>query len=135
MKTIRLPRSIVNQLMAEAQANTAIEICGLVSKKDNGMFQVHPIDNIASEKHHRFEMEPAQQIAAMKTMRDNKETLFAIYHSHPHGPIEPSATDIEKASYPDALNLIIALDSKNPPEMRGFYLRNGQAELVSLEIF
>ncbi|HEY9051502.1 MAG TPA: M67 family metallopeptidase [Gammaproteobacteria bacterium] len=128
-----MPHIIVSQLVTEAKANTEVEICGLISKKDNETFRVYPIDNIASEKHHRFEMEPAQQIAAMKTMRDNNETLFAIYHTHPHGTAEPSVTDIEQASYPDTLNLIIALDTDNAPEMRGFYLRNGQVEPVKLK--
>lgn len=134
MKIIHLPRSIVQQLIRDARQNPDNEICGLISQSQNETFRVYAIDNIALEKHHRFEMEPAQQIASMKSMRDNRETLFAIYHSHPHGPAEPSTTDIEQASYPHALNLIIS-SNKNETIMRGFYLRDGQVERVELEIF
>ena len=135
MKTIRLPRTIVRQLFTEAQRNIKIEACGLISKKDDGTFRIYPVENIAPEKDRLFEMEPAQQIAAMKSMRDSQEELFAIYHTHPHGPAEPSVTDIKQASYPDAVNLIISLNAKGIVEMQGFYLRNRQAELINLEIY
>lgn len=134
METIPIPRFIVNQLFIEAQSNTKEEVCGLVSRKNGRPFRVYPIKNIAKEKNRLFEMEPAQQIAAMKCMRDNQEELFAIYHSHPRGPAEPSAIDIEQASYPDALYLIISLNDKTRTDMRGFYLQGGQAESVNLEI-
>ena len=55
-------------------------------------------------------------------MREQQEELFAIYHSHPTAPAEPSATDLEMANYPDALYLIISLNTKGVLEMRGFRL-------------
>ena len=134
MKIIRLPSTIVSQLFSEAQRNPNIEACGLVSKKENESFQVYPIENIAPKKECLFEMEPAQLIAAMKSMRETQEELFAIYHTHPHGPAEPSVTDIEQTSYPGVLNLIIALDTKKAPEMRGFYICNEQGEQIELKI-
>jgi proteasome lid subunit RPN8/RPN11 len=32
--------------------------------------------------------------------------LIGIYHSHPHGPDEPSPTDVNEAYYPEAIHLI-----------------------------
>jgi proteasome lid subunit RPN8/RPN11 len=67
-------------------------------------------------------------------MREQGEELFGIYHSHPHSPAEPSDTDLRQAGYPEALYLIVSLNTKGVLEMRGFRLRDGQATPVHLEI-
>ena len=134
MKSITLPRPIVNQLLTQAQKHGENEACGLVSMKGDEIARVYPVSNVASDKHTLFEMEPAGQIQALKTMRENGENLFAIYHSHPHTPAEPSPRDIQQAEYPDALYLIISLDTKGVLEMRGFYLKEHKVEPVELHI-
>lgn len=134
MKTITLPRTLANQILTQAQQHPETEACGLVSARDGVASHIYPITNIAEDKQRHFELDPAQQIKAMKTMREANEELFAIYHSHPHAPAEPSASDIQQSSYPDALYLIISLDTKGVLEMRGFYLRDGTVEGVELVI-
>ncbi len=134
MKTITLPRTIANQILTQAQQQPEAEACGLVSARDGIPCHIYPITNIAEDKQRQFELDPAQQIKAMKTMRETGEELFAIYHSHPHAPAEPSATDIQQSSYPDALYLIISLDTKGVLDMRGFYVRNDAVEGVELVI-
>ena len=62
----------------------------------------------------------------MKTMRENGETLFAIYHSHPSAPPEPSIHDLEGLGYPDALYLIISLNIKGVLEMRAWQRADGE---------
>lgn len=126
MKTINLPRNIVNKLLSLAQKNSDNEICGLIGAIDDKPSTVYPINNIASNKQHLFEMNPAEQIQAMKKMREKDETLFAIFHSHPDAPAQPSKTDIEQANYPEALYLIISLNTKGVIEMKGFYLADDQ---------
>lgn len=134
MTTITLPRTLANQLLTQAQQQPEAEACGLVSARDGSPCRIYPITNVAEDTQQRFELDPAKQIQAMKTMREQGEELFAIYHSHPHAPAEPSATDIQQSSYPDALYLIISLNTKGVLEMRGFFLRNGSVEGVELAI-
>jgi len=59
---------------------------------------------------------------------------FAIYHSHPHAPATPSTTDIELANYPDALHLIISLNTKGVLEIRGFTIIDQSVEEVLLSM-
>ena len=132
MNIINLPRNIVNQLLTYAQQDPEMETCGLVAASNNTPTHVYPIENVAGEKQHLFEMSPAKQIEAMKLMRDRGESLFAIYHSHPHAPAEPSLLDMQQASYPDALYLIISLNTKGVLEMKGFYLNGDKADAVEL---
>jgi proteasome lid subunit RPN8/RPN11 len=70
----------------------------------------------------------------MANMRDQGEELFAIYHSHPTAPAEPSAIDLELAAYPDALYLIISLNTKGILEMRGFRIEQKTAREIALAL-
>jgi proteasome lid subunit RPN8/RPN11 len=79
-------------------------------------------------------MDPAQQIAALRTMRESGEQLFAIYHSHPNSPPLPSPTDLAQSNYPEALYLIISLQTRGVLEMRGFRLNDGAVTEAALEI-
>ena len=132
--TARLPRSIVNQLLHHAQQSPDGEVCGLIGSKDGLSSHCYPIANIATAPQRLFVMDPAQQIAAMRSMRERGEELFAIYHSHPAGPSIPSATDRAQANYPETLYLIISLQTRGVLEMQGFLLDGDTITEVPLEI-
>jgi proteasome lid subunit RPN8/RPN11 len=137
--TVTLPRELANELLQQAQLGDSHEICGLIGarrKPDHPDLacRCYPIPNIADNSHCRYIMEPASQIKAMREMREHDEELFAIYHSHPSSPAEPSSIDINEASYPEALYLIISLNTKGVLEIRGFHLHDGQSREVDLVI-
>lgn len=134
MNAVQLPRPIVNQLLRHAQQNPAAEACGLIGSKDHNPTCCYPIANIATNPQRLFALEPTQQIAAMRSMRERNEELFAIYHSHPSSPPFPSTTDLAQANYPEALYLIISLQTRGVLEMRGFFLRGNAVSEVPLEI-
>jgi proteasome lid subunit RPN8/RPN11 len=132
---ILLPRRLTNQLLHLAQLSPEAEVCGLIGADHQGMpVSCYPVGNNAETPISRFSLEPSQQIAAMKQMRDKQETLFAIYHSHPHTPAEPSPTDIAEASYPEALHLIISLNTKGVLELRGFKIIANKAEELAVRL-
>ncbi len=133
-KTATLPRPLVNRLLAQAQHSPESEVCGLVSSHHGRPSKVYPVDNVASRPGKLFQMDPKGLVDALRTMRERGEELFAIYHSHPHSPAVPSSTDLEQAEYPDALYLIISLNTKGVLEMRGYRLQDGEAREVALEI-
>lgn len=134
MRPVQLPRSIVNQLLHHAQQSSDNEVCGLIAGKDGVPSRCYPIANIASAPQRLFAMDPAQQIAAMRSMREHGEELFAIYHSHPASPPFPSAADLAQANYPETLYLIISLHTRGVLEMQGFLLRGNAVTQVPLEI-
>ncbi len=130
----QIPRKLTNQLLHLAQLSPNAEICGVVGGK-NGMPQsCYPVENIAEQTQSNFLLDAQQQIKAMATMRENAEELFAIYHSHPTAPALPSAYDLEQAAYPDALYLIISLNTKGVLEMRGFKINQHKAKEVVLTL-
>jgi len=134
MNPVKLPRPLVNRILALAQSEPNKEICGLISSHKDQTLHCIPVSNVAEQPEHLFTMDPAQQIDAMRHMREQNETLFAIYHSHPTGPAEPSITDIEQAGYPEVLQLIVSLNTKGVLELSGYRFEKGKAVAVHLEI-
>jgi [CysO sulfur-carrier protein]-S-L-cysteine hydrolase len=131
---IQIPRKLTNQLLHLAQLSPDLEICGLVGSKDSLASTCYPIENIAEQPQQRFLLDAKQQIAAMSDMRNQGEEFFAIYHSHPKSPAEPSVYDLESVAYPNALYLIISLNTKGVLEMRGFKMIKQQAQEVVLSM-
>ena len=117
---IQIPRKMTNQLLHLAQISPDFEVCGLIGSKNGLPTHCYPIKNSAEHPQQRFLLDAGQQISAMAKMRELGEDLFAIYHSHPTAPALPSTHDLELAAYPDALYLIISLNTKGILEMRGF---------------
>jgi proteasome lid subunit RPN8/RPN11 len=132
---MHLPRTLVNELLHQAQVSPQAEVCGLIGATVEGAVSVYSVANIAEAPDQLFRMEPSAQIAAMRRMRERGESLFAIYHSHPHAPAVPSVRDLEEAAYPEALYLVISLNTKGVLEMRGFRLEEGRSREVELEVF
>jgi [CysO sulfur-carrier protein]-S-L-cysteine hydrolase len=128
----QIPRKLTNQLLHLAQLSPDLEICGLVGSKNGIPSTCYPVDNIAGQPQQKFLLDAKQQIAALSKMRNQDEELFAIYHSHPKAPAEPSIYDLEAIAYPDALYLIISLNIKGVLEMRGFKIGERNAREVEL---
>lgn len=132
MHSYSLPRHIVNTMLRLAQSQSEKEVCGLISQDPSGNMKLYPVKNIATAPDRLFEMDPAETVNAMKSMREQGAALFAIYHSHPHSPAYPSKTDIEQAGYPEALYLIVSLDTKGVLEIKGFKINNKDVECIDL---
>ncbi len=131
---VRIPRSIVNQILHQAQQASDEEICGLIAGNSAGFTHCYPVANIAGDRRRLFEMDPKGLIGALRAMRENGEELKAIYHSHPEAPAQPSLEDIQQSEYPGVLYLIVSLGTKGVLDLRGFRIRNAKIEDVEISI-
>jgi proteasome lid subunit RPN8/RPN11 len=134
MTTVSIPRRLVNQILDQAQRSPLAEVCGLIGGRNGRPLRCYPIVNADPHPEHHFLMEPHQQIAAMREMRERGEGLFAIYHSHPDTPPLPSAEDLAQAAYPEALYLIVSLATVGTLQMRGFEFKGGRVNAVDFEV-
>lgn len=134
MSTVAIPRTLVNRILEQAQRSPEAEVCGLIAGRQGQPLRCYPVANTDPRPEHHFLMEPHQQIAAMREMRERGEELFAIYHSHPDPPPLPSAEDLSQAAYPDALYLIVSLATKGTLQLRGFELKDGAMNAVDFAI-
>ena len=131
-QTLYLPRPLVNKILAHAQKNSDVEVCGLVGNSKSNQKDYYAIDNIAENPECRFLMDAPQQINAMKQMREKQQMLFAIVHSHPAADAEPSQLDIKENSYKDVFYIIISLNTKGVLEMRAYTQNNDNMQEIDL---
>ena len=131
---IQIPRKLTNQLLHLAQLSPDLEVCGLIGGKNGLPTHCYPVKNTAENPQQRFLLDAGEQISAMAKMRELGEDLFAIYHSHPAAPAQPSTTDLEMSAYPEALYLIISLNTKGILEMRGFRINQKTAQEIPLTL-
>jgi proteasome lid subunit RPN8/RPN11 len=127
---ITLAPGILEQVIQHATDSLPDEACGLLVGRNVGSRFV-PIANIAVSTR-EYEMNPSELISTIRSLRDTGEQLIAIVHSHPHGPAEPSKTDVDRAYYPEAAHLIVSLATPERPLAAGFRIIDG--EVIPIEV-
>jgi [CysO sulfur-carrier protein]-S-L-cysteine hydrolase len=129
---IKIPRSIVDEIIDQARAERPRECCGLLGGSDSHARNRYPLQNRSPEPERRYFAAPEDLFGVMRRMRDVCEELVVIYHSHPRGPAYPSQTDIELAFYPEAVYLIVALEPQT--EMRAFQINERGVNEIAIEV-
>ncbi|HEX6386561.1 MAG TPA: M67 family metallopeptidase [Anaerolineae bacterium] len=127
---LKVKRSIYEAMLQQLQAAYPLEACGLLAGRNRLATRLYPIDNILDSPT-AYEMDPLQQVKAMLEIEARGETLLAIYHSHPQGPQTPSATDVARAYYPEAIQFIVSLQEPSQPIVRAFTIADGCVNEIS----
>jgi proteasome lid subunit RPN8/RPN11 len=124
-----IPRLLYDQMVAHVLSNPTFEMCGLLSGRDGVVDRVWPVPN-ALNSPVAYRMDGPEFAQAM--IGCDFEPL-GIFHSHPAGPPVPSPTDIAEAAYPDAIYVVISLQT-TPPSVRGFMIIDGQVGEINVVI-
>jgi len=95
--------------------------------------RVYPMTNV-EQSPVSYLMDPKEQFAVMKAMRQEGLALVGIYHSHTASRPYPSRKDLDMAFYPEAVYLILSLADQGQPEVRGFRIVDRTVTEVPLEI-
>jgi proteasome lid subunit RPN8/RPN11 len=133
---LQLPRSIAEEMAAQARAELPNECCGLLAG------QVLPPDSFPSEtgqdvpirrvvrryplinsakSPREYWSEARSMLAAEMDMRKRGLEILAVYHSHPTTEPVPSPTDRERNYSENVMNFIISLKAETP-ELQGWWL-------------
>jgi [CysO sulfur-carrier protein]-S-L-cysteine hydrolase len=127
---VRLPRTFLEEMIAQARASAPLETCGLLAGREGQATRVLPVPNVLHSRV-AYRMD-GQEFADAMTACDFEP--LAIYHSHPAGPPVPSPTDIAESFYPDSIHIIISL-AQEPPSVRAFRIVDGDVTKVGIETF
>jgi proteasome lid subunit RPN8/RPN11 len=130
----RIPRAIVDAMVAHAREDLPNEACGMVHARDGVPVEAHRVDNVAASPY-RYEMNPLQMMRLENRRDETGETLFAIYHSHVASEARPSPTDVRMAffppgeldrepMYPETYYVLVSL-AHEPADVRAFFIRQG----------
>ena len=130
---MKIPVDIFEQMVAQARAEAPIEACGILAGSNNRVEKLYKMTNAEKRSDH-FMMEPAEQFKVVKDIRSSGLEMLAIFHSHPATPTRPSAEDIRLALTPDVTYVIVSLENRDHPAVKGFRMENGRLTEVTVRI-
>ncbi len=133
MKELQIPNNIFEQMLRQAKAQTPIEACGILAGKDCVIEKLYEMTNADQSSTH-FMMKPEEQFNVAKDIRSTGLDMLAIYHSHPETPARPSAEDIRLAFTPDVIYVIVSLQNKERPSLKGFLIEDGNIEETAIRL-
>ncbi len=129
---MRIPRDMLDDIVAHAQADAPNECCGMVAAAEGEATRVYRAANAAASPL-RYEFDGREQLRIQTEIEDAGWELGAIYHSHTRSPPLPSQTDINLAFYPDSLYVIVGVAGE-APEVRAFRIVGSRVEEVELTV-
>jgi len=129
---VKIPRQLVDEMVAHAREDLPNECCGMIGGRDGEARTIHRARN-ARASPFSYDLDSKDLIRNYNEITDSGDELIGIYHSHTKSAPEPSQTDINLATYPDAVYLIVSLADPENPEIRGWWLRDGKVDEERLE--
>ncbi|WP_109807077.1 Mov34/MPN/PAD-1 family protein [Sphingosinithalassobacter portus] len=106
--TVRISRSLIDEIDAAAAAAAPHEACGLLFGRGDAITAWKPAENVAVTPETHFEIDPAALFAAIRAERAGGPPLIGYWHSHPNGDAAPSPTDAAMAAPDGKLWVIVA---------------------------
>ncbi len=125
-------------MVDHALAGLPNEACGLLAGTEgNGVRDVKKVYLLTNTdaSHEHFTIDPREQLAAIRDMRELGLRPLGNWHSHPETPSRPSEEDIRLAYDGTATYMILSLESKKAPNLNAFRIQNGAYQWEILEIY
>lgn len=137
MLKITIKKADYEKMVAHARSCVPEEACGLIGGTidESGVKhieQVYLLENIDHTNEH-FSLNPREQLAAVKDMRQHGWQPLGNWHSHPETPSRPSAEDIRLAYDKRASYLILSLMNPQEPVLHSFHVDEIGAVQETLE--
>jgi proteasome lid subunit RPN8/RPN11 len=131
---MRIPQSLVDEMVAHAREDLPNECCGMVGGNGDEATEVIRVGNSAASPL-RYEMDPQEQYNALKAIEDGGGELLAIYHSHTKSAAYPSQTDVNQAvAWPDQVYVIVSLADDDAPDVKAYLLKDLRIADVALDV-
>lgn len=134
---IRLLKKDYEKIVAHAEKELPNEACGLIGGTINGdskkIKKVYLLTNIDHSNEH-FSLDPKEQLASIKDMRQNGLVPLGNWHSHPESPSRPSDEDKRLAYDSKASYMILSLMDRQNPVLNSFKITGDTAEKEELVI-
>ena len=131
MRIIQLGTAVRAEIVAHARQEAPRECCGLLVGHDSLVLECVRSPNVDPDPN-RYEIDPRVHVATNRRLRGSGRAVVGAYHSHPHGPAWPSASDLAEAYYAEFIWLIVSLVAPDAEVLKAFRLDG--ARIVELEI-
>jgi proteasome lid subunit RPN8/RPN11 len=128
--SIRIAASLLDEMIAHARTESPRECCGLLVGNASEIVERVATRNVDPSPN-RFQVDPRDHIELNRQLRGTERHVVGVYHSHPHGPATPSASDVAEALYAEFVHVIVSLDGA-APSVRAFDIRDGGFTEIAL---
>jgi [CysO sulfur-carrier protein]-S-L-cysteine hydrolase len=132
---VRIARSLLDQIVAQARDEAPNECCGIVSSRDGRAVKLYKARNArASPLAYDIDGRDLQRI--YDEIDEQGLEVGIIYHSHTRSDPVPSQTDINLASpfLPDAVYVIAGVKDPERDDVRAWHIRDGRYTEAPLEV-
>ncbi len=129
---MRISQALFDEMVAHAQADAPDECCGIIGSRDGDGVVLHRATNI----HHsplKYEIGSDELYRISMALDDDALEVGLIYHSHTRSDPYPSQTDVNLATYPDAVYVIVGVAGPEP-EVRAYHIREGEISDADLQV-
>ncbi len=130
--TLQIQEEVVNAMLDHGRREEPNEACGYLAARDGLICRHFEMTNIDAAPDH-YSMDPAEQFATIRKMREEGLKVAAVYHSHPETPARPSVEDIRLANDPNMIYVIVSLMAGVDP-VRAYKMHRGEVADVPLHI-
>lgn len=125
---IRIDAAALAAIEAAARRAYPDEACGLLVGTETHITRAVETANLAGGRgrgRDRFEVDARVHLRLQRELRGSGAAVLGVFHSHPGGRPEPSATDKSEAAYPGWIWLITAATDDGECETCAFIDRGG----------
>lgn len=120
-------------MIEHAQAEYPKEACGILGGADGEAMKLYRLTNVDPDPVMRYNADPKELKHVTDDIYDKDWDVVGIYHSHTHSPAFPSATDVDRAFYPDAAYVLVSLQDRQSPDLRSFRIIEGKITEMTVE--
>ncbi len=121
---LTLPKQIIDDIAAQAQAEAPNECCGIIAGKDGLATKLFQARN-AEASPFRYNVDTEDLFRIYRECEENDWEFLVIYHSHTASEAYPSSTDVRLAFWPEAYYVLISLQDAERPIVRAFRILDG----------
>jgi proteasome lid subunit RPN8/RPN11 len=129
---MRISQALYDEMVAHAEADAPDECCGIIGSRDGEATVLHRATNV----HHsplKYEIGSDELFRISMALDDDDLEVGVIYHSHTRSDPYPSQTDVNLATYPDAVYVIVGVAGPEPV-VRAYHIRNGEIADADLQV-
>ena len=128
---LQIEQKILKAIQAHGRREEPNEACGYLAAKDGIVSRHFELTNIDAAPDH-YSMDPAEQFAAIRQIREDGMQVAGVYHTHPDTPARPSMEDIRLAYDPDLVYVIVSLMAGVEPFL-AYKMNKGEVVQVGLQ--
>ncbi|MDF1615085.1 M67 family metallopeptidase [Desulfurivibrio dismutans] len=130
--TLQVEEKVLAAILEHGRREMPNEACGYLATKNGVVGHHFELTNQDAAPDH-FTMDPAEQFAAMRRIREDGLEMAAVYHTHPETPARPSEEDIRLAHDPAMVYVIVSLLAEVEP-IRAFRINRGEVTEVPIRV-